>query len=134
MHRRFDVIVPRRVLQCSAGGMSATTGRIFHGRQIDHGVLIEEARRRQRKAAIDTRLHRMIFRPRQMMYTETMPQDDIACFRSAGPWRSTPADRHRPSIGSRTRPPGSAHSGHRASPKVGAAGIVPAYPKGYPGA
>src|SRR5580658_5348508 len=72
--------------------MSATTGRIFHGRQIDHGVLIEEARRRQRKAAIDTRLHWMIFRPRQMMNTETMPQDDIRVFDRpvlGGPRRQT---------------------------------------------
>ena len=90
----------------SAGEMSATTGRIFHGRQIDHRILIEEPRRHQLESADDTGLHRMIFLPRQMMQPEAVPDDDIGILdgRSLrGPGRQTILALW---TGSRTRRPG----------------------------
>jgi hypothetical protein len=47
----------------SISGMT-TAGRIFHGRQIDHRILVEKSGRRQRESADYAGLYRMIFRTR----------------------------------------------------------------------
>jgi hypothetical protein len=47
----------------SISGMT-TAGCVFYGRQIDHRILVEKARRRQREAADYAGLYRMIFRAR----------------------------------------------------------------------
>jgi hypothetical protein len=57
--------------------MRATTGSILRRRKIDHRILIKKSRGRQRKPAHHARLHWMIFRSRQMMHTEAMPQHNI---------------------------------------------------------
>src|ERR1700733_5114079 len=57
--------------------MSTAARRILYARQIDHGILIEKARRRQSKPADHTGLHRMILGPWQVMHAEAVPQDYI---------------------------------------------------------
>ncbi len=57
------------------GRMSATARRVPGGRQINHRILIKEARWRKCEAARNARLHWMVFRTRQMMQSETMPEN-----------------------------------------------------------
>ena len=63
--------------------MGAAAGFVGLRRQVDHGVLVEEARGREREAADDAGLNRMVFGARHVVHPEAVPEHDIGVLERA---------------------------------------------------